>query len=369
MPFQKTFTFCVLSAVMLGLFGCNSSSDSSDSTTTAATDVDDLNLTQIVTAYSHNSYDSDSERWPDEDIEQQLDGGIRVLEIDIYDTDGTVAHDDTTTNPHCSTVDLCLSQIDDWSLSHPNHVPITVFFELSDNEDKVTTDDDDDGTATLDERTQIKQGKMDVLVSALASYAADDRLVTYQESLEPVSELRGKLLISIFRKYNTPYYSDPSSYSGNQDLSITDALELTQDTETGEKYRQEMVDNDIFLGSRWLEANDYWENDDPDWAGIQALETAADLAGNMLRVLKQDDSDYTSDNITDNTYMVSTAADSEDPDASIESRANSLGTHTFEALREDTLVNEILDSDDKALPSCTQSGRADELDYCTTASE
>ncbi|MEM7080867.1 MAG: Ca2+-dependent phosphoinositide-specific phospholipase C [Pseudomonadota bacterium] len=72
-------------------------------------------------------------------LAQQLDLGVRKLELDIfYDPealDFVVGHvQDIDMNSLCATLSACLAEITTWSDQHPRHVPIWISFNAKDQE-------------------------------------------------------------------------------------------------------------------------------------------------------------------------------------------------------------------------------------------
>lgn len=319
--------------------------------------VGNLTLAQVNMVYSHNSYDTRQDRWPLTDIPTQLDAGVRVLELDLWDAEGTIAHDDNTINQHCSTIDACLNTISDWSANNPGHAPIVIQFEMTDNGEFV--EETEEESLQLAARTDVVQAKIDLLAEKLAPLVEQDKLVAYGESLDSISQLRDKFVVTLYRKYNTPFYSDRSTgnFSKRQTIPLNTALELDQNSNSGNKYRNLLSDSRIFLASRYIgdESPDNWSFADPDYLGQAALEQHANLEGEMLRVLKQDGAAYTAEGFTDNTFMISNVSKSGDVNASIDSLANAVGTHKLDNIRQDVVARNTLESG--ILPHCERSER------------
>ena len=326
---------------------------------------ENLSLNEVAMVYSHNSYDSREDRWPNTTLTAQLDAGVRVLELDLYGTDGLIAHDDATVNQHCASIDDCLDVVIEWSEANDGHYPLLLQFEMTDNGTNLT--DDEPADAQMADRTERVRAKMDLLAEKLAPLAEAGKLISYEESLSEMRYLRGKFLISVYRKYNTPFYQRRADgFSSRQTLPITTALELSQDTAMGENYRRLLVNNNIFLTSRYIgdESPDGWEFIDPDYIGMERLEVEAGLSGNMLRLLKQDNAAYSAEGFTENTLMISNT-DSSDPNKGLNSLANAIGTHGLDTIRNDVVAKAVLDNNG-LLPHCSRSGRdREKLSYCS----
>lgn len=70
-------------------------------------------------------------------LDQQLDLGMRVLEIDLFYQSASgafpVGHvQQIDMNSHCADLLDCLAQVKHWSRAHPQHVPIWLMFNLKD---------------------------------------------------------------------------------------------------------------------------------------------------------------------------------------------------------------------------------------------
>ena len=221
--------------------------------------VDNLNLAQVQMVYSHNSYDSRQDRWPGTDIEGQLDAGVRVLEFDLWDANGTIAHDSDTVAQHCADITACLDNVKAWSAANPEHAPILLQFEVTDNGDFVEPGEAED--AQLAARTAAVQSKVQLLADTLNPLVNEGKLITYKDSLKEIDELRGKFIVSLYRKYNTPYYQNrDNGFSKRQTITLNQALYLTEQTDQGNYYRDLLINNHIFCcfslcccrKSRWL---------------------------------------------------------------------------------------------------------------------
>ena len=309
--------------------------------------MEDLKLTETIIAYSHNSYDSGSYSWPEHDISSQLNMGIRALEFDIWDNQGRIAHDSFTVAPHVKDVKESFEIIADWSYHNPGHVPLILMFELTDNGTLV--EEVDKRETELAPRKINIQKKVNFLATVLNKYNMNKKIISYRESLQSVNQLRDKFLVTIFRKFNTPYFRNRrDGYSARQTLSVTDALELAKNTEIGENYMKLLIDNNIFLMPRYLgkENPDHWNFTDPDYLGMLALEESAGLRDNMLRILKQDNRNYTALEFTENTYMISGAQNKDFSKVynDVKSLANAIGADNIEELNRDPKIQRILKS-------------------------
>ena len=324
--------------------------------------VENLRLSQVNLAYSHNSYDSRADRWPETNLEMQLDAGVRVLEFDIWDSTGLIAHDDATVAQHCESISNCLTVLMDWSSENSGHAPIVIQFEITDNGEFVEVNELDE--QALMQRTQIIQEKIALLAQQLKPLVDSNKLISYQESLNSVADLRDKFLVTLYRKYNTPFFQPRSNFSKRQTLPISTALMLTAESDEGQAYRELLISHRIFLGSRYIgdESPDGWDFADPDYLGQIRLEKEARLENQMLRVLKQDGSAYRAEGFTENTFMVSNVVLT-NQNASMGSYANGIGTHKLRNLEGDRVVAETLNYE--MVPHCVRSNRdVTLLDYC-----
>lgn len=100
-----------------------------------------LRVNDVQVLGTHNSYHlrpdramqpDDASNYAHPPLDEQLDSGIRSLEIDVQNgPDFPVYHSiivDQSSN--CPTFAACLDTIAQWSSENPGHVPITVFVEL-----------------------------------------------------------------------------------------------------------------------------------------------------------------------------------------------------------------------------------------------
>jgi hypothetical protein len=102
-----------------------------------------MTMEALQVAGTHNSYHQApiiafdaSHAYTHKPLDQQLNGGVRALELDLHlATDGSFdVYHLTVIDPNssCPKLDTCLSTIATWSASHPRHVPIVLWFELKD---------------------------------------------------------------------------------------------------------------------------------------------------------------------------------------------------------------------------------------------
>jgi hypothetical protein len=100
-----------------------------------------LRVDDVQVLGTHNSYHlrpnrtmnpDDASNYAHPALDQQLDTGIRSLELDVQNgPEFPVYHSiivDQASN--CPTLSACLGTISDWSRAHAGHLPITVFVEL-----------------------------------------------------------------------------------------------------------------------------------------------------------------------------------------------------------------------------------------------
>lgn len=162
--------------------------DSSDS---GATDIDPwegIAMQDVVFQSTHNSY-SGEERGT---ILEQLDAGVRGLELDIHDNDfatvgdyqlGHTIHgaevEQGGGNPDSILLRDWLMQIQDWSQEHPSHAPITLTLDIKDN---------------LTDNESHEDGGFSALQELLLDVFSIS-LVPVTDTLPTLEELRGKVLV------------------------------------------------------------------------------------------------------------------------------------------------------------------------------
>ncbi len=112
--------------------------------TTEAEDRSPLTLQHAQVKGTHNSYHLEpalpfdaSHEYSHAPLPVQLgEQGVRAFELDVHKgfSEFEVYHiaviDSDTT---CSTLKTCLTQIRDWSLAHPSHLPVVIWFEIKDS--------------------------------------------------------------------------------------------------------------------------------------------------------------------------------------------------------------------------------------------
>ena len=156
-PRRRALPFTV--SILATLLGCAPQADLQDPAT--------LRMNHIQVVGSHNSYKkamlpevmqqlravnpevADSLDYEHDPLEEQLDRGLRNLELDVFwDPDGTRSswpegHDPTSAlrvlhvqnlddQSHCATLTSCLGQLRNWSLANPGHLPIAVTMNAKD---------------------------------------------------------------------------------------------------------------------------------------------------------------------------------------------------------------------------------------------
>lgn len=93
---------------------------------------------------THNSYHiaplipfDASHKYTQKPLDEQLDGGVRALELDLHlASDGTfdVYHITTIdSGSTCQKLDRCLGLVATWSNAHPRHAPIFIWLEIKDD--------------------------------------------------------------------------------------------------------------------------------------------------------------------------------------------------------------------------------------------
>jgi hypothetical protein len=109
----------------------------------AGLDSNGIRIDELQVAGTHNSYHTQppiefdaSHGYTHLPLDQQLDGGVRALELDVHLNAGVLetyhiaAIDPNST---CLVFRECLQTIEDWSDAHPAHVPIFVWLEIKDD--------------------------------------------------------------------------------------------------------------------------------------------------------------------------------------------------------------------------------------------
>jgi hypothetical protein len=143
--YRSRLTLCVLLG-LLATTGCTNNSYNNNS---------DPRINQLQFVGSHNSYKQamsiehaqaleaqNPKAWAALDYEhlplaRQLDLGMRKLEFDVFyrpaSSDFAVGHVQVIDmRSHCPTLQVCLSQLIDWSDNNPTHAPIWVSFNTKD---------------------------------------------------------------------------------------------------------------------------------------------------------------------------------------------------------------------------------------------
>ena len=251
----------LLAAVALLLAGCSSGGDEgrtgagNDTTTTTAPSMDEVvRLNQVQYLGTHNSYHrrlppklfdllgrfdarfADSVDYEHPPLDEQLDRGIRQLELDVFaDPEGGryasraarslvgepketgiaelarpgfkvlhVAEVDFASS--CLSLATCLRTIDEWSDDHPRHLPIMVFIEAK---DAPTPDPLGLGFATP---APIGPAELDALDAEIRAVFDDAELLTPDDvrgdhptlrdaittdGWPPLAEARGKVLFTL----------------------------------------------------------------------------------------------------------------------------------------------------------------------------
>ncbi|MBA8923153.1 hypothetical protein BC739_000350 [Kutzneria viridogrisea] len=123
----------------------------------AATPVEVTPFASAVFRATHNSYSGNVDGTKGS-ITQQLDAGVRFIELDIYTSDFGTLHDyaighsgpgdavDHAGNPASNALRDWLRVINDWSAAHPSHAPLTVMLDLKN--DLTSAGSPADGNAT-----------------------------------------------------------------------------------------------------------------------------------------------------------------------------------------------------------------------------
>ncbi len=232
--------------------------------------------------YSHNSYLATSERWQKLNLTQQLNKGIRILEFDVWDNSGRVAHDEKGEPQHCESITMCLQKVVNWSDAHPQHMPVIVLFELTHL----------NGNNTDIPSNMVIQKKIEQIVKAVAPLVSEEKLVSYGESSKALNSHRGKLLVAVYRKFNTQLnHVNYEGASARQTLSISEGLDLLANS----TYIEKLIDNHIFLAPRWLGKNKHGIVD-YDFLGEQAIHSYLKVKNKQpyLRIIKHDQLGYQS---------------------------------------------------------------------------
>lgn len=153
MPRRRTRLVPALALVgvlALSVAACSSDDDGQDvsaATTEAVAHDDAVRLNEIQVIGSHNSYHiSNFDQiggisplaatldYTHEPLPDQLDGGLRSFELDVYRQDDGELHvlhfpgfDEIST---CDLFTDCLGEIGDWSKGNPDHAPLSVLVEV-----------------------------------------------------------------------------------------------------------------------------------------------------------------------------------------------------------------------------------------------
>lgn len=157
-----------------------SSAASADGTTTTLAMDDAVGLNQIQVVGSHNSYHvSNFDQigglsplaatldYTHDPLPEQLDEGLRSLELDVFLQDDGEYHvlhfPDFDARSTCDLFTECLTQIRDWSQANPEHAPIGVLVEVK------------------SPAQELGAAGMDQLDADIRSVFADDQLITPDE--------------------------------------------------------------------------------------------------------------------------------------------------------------------------------------------
>jgi Alpha-L-arabinofuranosidase B (ABFB) domain len=152
----------------------------------------DVRLWQAKLLGTHNSYSAYDNAGPDhqtKNIGQQLDWGIRVLEIDVVHESGSVSHGgNPLAREHCDSIHSCLQQINAWSDAHPGHTPIVVYVEFSER-----------WSITGMVRTRTVP-TYTTIADAYLARVPDRKKITVDDGDRTLDQLRGRIALSIYRK-------------------------------------------------------------------------------------------------------------------------------------------------------------------------
>ncbi len=146
---------------------------------------------------THNSYHlrPDRELMPGDEadyahppLDQQLDQGIRALELDFYDGPGLPVFHSIITDvgSSCPTLPACLDTIDAWSRDHPKAEPLVLFIEP-----KVLPTSEDPAVQQVITNAAAEQGLTDTDAAGLERI---DELLrdTFGKRLITPDQVRGK---------------------------------------------------------------------------------------------------------------------------------------------------------------------------------
>ncbi|MBO1254830.1 phosphatidylinositol-specific phospholipase C domain-containing protein [Alteromonas sp. 5E99-2] len=243
--------------------------------------------------YSHNSYLATPERWQNLNLTQQLNKGIRILEFDVWDNSGRVAHDEKGEPQHCESITTCLQNVVNWSDAHPQHMPVIVLFELTHL----------NGNNTDIPPNMVIQKKIEQIVKAVAPLVSEEKLVSYGESSKALNNHRGKLLVAVYRKFNTQLnHVNYEGASARQTLSISEGLDLLANS----TYIEKLIDSHIFLAPRWLGENKHGIVD-YDFLGERAIQSYLKVKNNQpyLQLVKHDQLGYQSAYLQESDIVIS----------------------------------------------------------------
>lgn len=180
-----------------------------------------LQLTDILLKASHNSYEGDERG----SILEQLNQGVRGLEIDVHDNDFTsygyrIGHfrvgdavDHSRGNPAGDQLADWLEHIDGWSRAHPSHAPLILTIDLKDD----LTDNRSFAAGNLSHLNHIMEQSLSTLFDA-------------SEPFDSVEDLRGRSLCVLSGDQGTRLsylydegYRPKVAISGDQLLEVHDS--------------------------------------------------------------------------------------------------------------------------------------------------
>jgi hypothetical protein len=160
---------------------------------------------------THNSYHVQSaipvdasHKYTHKPLDQQLEGGVRQLEIDVHKSLGGVLEvyhlaliDQQTT---CSTLAECLGVINGWSVAHPMHTPIFVWFEIKDDVGGVAID----SLVPVEDIARTVLGNDHIFSPAnLKSTYASPHARLDAEGWPRLDEMRGKIMLILLNDDDT----------------------------------------------------------------------------------------------------------------------------------------------------------------------
>jgi hypothetical protein len=171
----------------------------------------DLRLNHLQVTGTHNSYHVQtaypidaSHKYTHKPLDQQLEGGVRTLELDLHaGDDGMLVYhifalDQQTT---CTKLFDCLTVIKGWSDAHPKHTPIFVWFEIKNDTSApvVGKKIEDVGDVDTEVRAVFPENQIITPAFVQSHYASlRDRVVV--EGWPKLTDVAGKIMFVLLNR-------------------------------------------------------------------------------------------------------------------------------------------------------------------------